>query len=847
MARMTLEEKVSQLLFDAPAIERLGIPQYYWWNECLHGVARAGKATVFPQAIALGATFDENLMFRIANTISDEGRAKYHGFIENGEREIFQGLTYWSPNVNIFRDPRWGRGQETYGEDPFLTAKLGIQFVKGLQGNHHKYLKTIATVKHFAVHNGPEASRHSFNAQTSERDFRQTYLPHFKEIIQNSNVQSVMCAYNRYNNEACCGSHYLLNEILRDECGFEGYIVSDCGAIRDIYKYHELAASSAEASALALRSGCDLNCGPEYKHLIEAIDKGLVTEEEITTAVQRLMFARFKLGFFDPDELVPYTSIPREIVASKPHHELALETAEKSIVLLKNKNNILPLDTDKFKRIAVIGPLADDEWTMWGNYHGIPVKTTTPLEGLRQKLVGKLEVSHALGSNIAEGVPIFEDIPAEHLSTTINGTERKGMKGEYFSDSDINREPVMTRIDSQLNFSWFDGAPLHTMNRNEFSIRWTGQLTVPVSGTYYFAVPSTMRTKLFVNDSLIYQIKHARYNNELGTPNVKNNFSLSLEAGIKYNIRIHCHEGYGDAFFQLLWAPPKEGLLEKALEAANRADLIVLCLGLTPRIEGEEMPISVEGFAGGDRTNLKLPSVQLKLIKRIEATGKPIVLVLMSGSALAVNWADQNLEAILETWYSGQAGGEALANVLLGDANPVGRLPVTFYKSVHQLPEFEDYNLTNQTYRYFKNEPLYPFGFGLSYTNYEYKIINCPETIQAGEKFEIHTSIRNTGRLAGEEVVQIYIKDLQSSVPSPLISLQGFKKVYLEPGESRTITFRIEPRQLAVFYDNGYWVVEPGDIHISVGGAQPVSRTPETTQVLTREVLIKGEPYVLRY
>ena len=668
VSRMTLEEKVLQMQNAAPAIERLGIPAYDWWNEALHGVARAGYATVFPQAIGLAATWDTKLMHQVADVISTEARAKHHEFIRNNQHARYEGLTFWSPNINIFRDPRWGRGQETYGEDPYLTARLGVEFVKGLQGNDPRYFKVIATPKHYAVHSGPEPERHGFDAKAYERDLRETYLPAFRATIVEGKAGSVMCAYNRTNEEPCCANKRLMTDILRGEWGFNGYVVSDCGAISDIWKGHKFAKTEAEASALAVRAGTDLTCGGEYASLIQALKQGLITEAEIDTALKRLMTARFRLGMFDPPEMVPYARIPFSQKDTPEHRQLALQSARESIVLLKNANATLPLRKD-LKSIAVIGPNADAPEVLWGNYNGRPSRLITPLAGIKNAVSADTKIVYAAGSTLA-----------------------------------------------------------------------------------------------------------------------------------------------GDS-------PQADKMIEEAVKAARESDASVLVLGLSSKLEGEEMKVDVPGFHGGDRTDLSLPQSQEALLKAVVATGKPVVVVLLSGSAIAVNWANDHAPAILQAWYPGGEGGTAIADVLFGDYNPAGRLPVTFYKSVDQLPPFTDYSMQGRTYRYFKGEPLYPFGYGLSYTRFAYSNLRV-NSVKAREPVKATVDVTNTGEREGDEVVQLYLTDVAASVPVPIRTLVGFERISLRPREKRSVTFTITPRQMSLIDNNDKRVIEPGEFLISVGGSQ---------------------------
>ena len=836
VSRMTLEEKVSQMVNDAPAIERLDIPKYNWWNECLHGVARAGRATVFPQAIGLAATWDTELMQRIATAISDEARAKHHEFLRRGKRHIYTGLTFWSPNINIFRDPRWGRGMETYGEDPYLTGRMAVQFVNGLQGDDPHYLKVVATPKHYAVHSGPEPDRHTFDAETDERDLWETYLPQFEMCIKKANALSVMCAYNRYRGEACCGSGRLLTKILREEWGFDGYVVSDCGAIKDIWNTHKVVETSPEAAALGVKSGCDLNCGDEYKNLLKAVKKGLVGETEINVSVKRLFRARFKLGMFDPPEMVPFAKIPYKVNDCKEHSTLALETARKSIVLLKNENNILPLKKD-IGAIAVIGPNADDVEVLLGNYNGNPSNPITPLKGILEKVSTKTKVMHALGCEWAENLPCFEIVPSSALFTSDADDKQNGLKSEYFDNRDFEGDPLFTRIDKQIDFNWWDGAPKKRMDDDNFSVRWTGYLVPPVSGKYAFGGNGFTGFRIYLEDSLLVSFKSDHH------PSTKYE-DVTLEAGKPYKIKVEFFEKHGDTHMKLLWAVPGRDYEKEAIEAAKQSDAVIMVGGLSPRLEGEEMKVKVKGFKGGDRLSIDLPELQENLLKTIYGLGKPVVLVLMNGSALAVNWANENIPAIVEAWYPGQAAGTAIADVLFGDYNPGGRLPVTFYKSIDQLPPFIDYNMKGKTYRYFEGDPLYPFGYGLSYTQFAYSNLEIPKTVQSGQDVTVKVDIENVGKVAGDEVVQLYVTDLEASTPVPIRSLQGFRRIHLKPGERQSVEFTLTPRQLSLIDQDMQRVVEPGTFEVTVGGKQPgFSGTADaaTTGVVSGRFEVVGE------
>ncbi|MGL1888136.1 MAG: glycoside hydrolase family 3 C-terminal domain-containing protein [Reichenbachiella sp.] len=826
---MSLSEKVSQMRYDAPAIPRLGVPRYNWWNECLHGVGRAGEATVFPQAIGMGATWDKDLMFDVATAISDEARAKHHKFISENKRGIYQGLTFWTPNINIFRDPRWGRGQETYGEDPYLTGRMGVNFIKGLQGNDPKYLKVVATAKHFAVHSGPERSRHEDNYQTSDRDLEETYLPAFAAAIKEANVQSVMCAYNRYRDEACCGSNLLLTDILRNRWGFDGYVVSDCWAINDFYVpgRHGVSENASEASALAVKTGTDLNCGNAYDpSLNEAVLSQIIDEKEIDLALTRLFDARFKLGMFDDEALVPWSKIPYEVVASEKHYKLSKQSALESMVLLKNEGDILPLSKD-LKTIAVIGPNAHSKQALLGNYHGTPKNKITPLTAIQSKLPNT-KVLYAKGSDIAEGWPLLTPIPSGNLK---NGTS-EGLKGEYFRNENWSGQPEIIRNDTQVDFVWMD-RPLKEMSTDTFTVRWTGQVVVDKTAKYRVGLRACNVGKVYLNDSLLIDFKDDHQP-------LMNYFDTELKAGEANNIRIDYYNFHADPQVQLLWAKLGEDLMTPALEAVNQSDVVVLCLGLSPDIEGEEMPVVLEGFDSGDRSDIQLPRSQRELLKNVIATGKPTVVVLMNGSALAVNFASEKADAILEAWYPGEFGGEAIADVLFGDYNPGGRLPVTFYDSVDELPGFKTYDMTNRTYKYYEGAPLFPFGHGLSYTSFAYSDLEIGDT-KAGDNINVTVNVSNSGKRSGDEVVQLYVSNRATNKETPIRSLVGFQRVKLGVGESRQMSFEITSEQYAVITQDGQKVIEPGFLEISVGGKQPGFEgvaNAETTEVVSRKIKI---------
>lgn len=829
---MTLEEKVSQMKYDAPAIERLGVPEYNWWNECLHGVARAGKATVFPQGIGMGATWDESLIFEMGVAVSDEARAKHHQFVREGKRGIYQGLTFWTPNINIFRDPRWGRGQETYGEDPYLTSRIGVNYITGLQGDDPDHLKLVATAKHFAVHSGPEKSRHEDNYQTSNKDLYETYLPAFEAAVKEAKVHSVMCAYNRYRDEACCGSNLLLNKILRDDWGFDGYVVSDCWAINDFWEpgKHDLVETPAQAGALAVDRGTDLNCGSVYDPaLTEAVLKNIIDESKLDLALQRLFTARFKLGMFDPDESVKWSQIPYDVVASKKHYDLSEKVARESMVLLKNENNILPLSKN-VKSIAVIGPNANSKQALLGNYHGTPVNYYTPLKAIQDKLPNA-QVNYALGSDVAEGWPILEIIPASALSHE----GKTGLKGAYFNNRSWEGKPAFERIDEKLNFIWMPEKPIDGLTDDTFSVRWTGELTAPESGNYRIGVKASSAAKLYVNDSLKFEFMDDH------EPKTRY-YDVRLAKGEVSKVQIDYFNYHTDPQAHFVWAKMNQDLITPAVEVAKKSDVVILCLGLSPDIEGEEMPVLLEGFDKGDRSEITLPKTQIELMKKIKETGKPTILVLMNGSALAVNWAAEEVPAILEAWYPGEFGGKAIADVLFGDYNPGGKLPVTFYKNVSDLPDFKSYDMKGRTYKYFEGEPLFPFGHGLSYTTYEYDNLQITTEVGIKGSIPISVDVQNSGDMDGEEVVQVYVYHKGDYENNPQRSLVAFKRIALKSGEEKTVNFTIQPEVYARIDQDGNKVYTPEELLLSVGGKQPgfkgVANAPNTS-VVEKTVSIK--------
>jgi beta-glucosidase len=828
VGRMTLEEKVGQMMDRAPAIPRLGVPEYNWWNEALHGVARSGLATVFPQAIGMAATWNDSLVFQEATAISDEARAKYHEYLRNDKHLRYQGLTLWSPNINLFRDPRWGRGQETYGEDPFLTGSLAVQFVRGLQGNDPKYLKTVATVKHFAVHSGPEPERHTFDAKVDERELRETYLPQFERGIREGGAYSLMCAYNRINEKAACADDLLLEDILRGEWGFRGYVVSDCGAIDDIYRGHKVVATAAEASALAVKTGTDLECGSSYAKLIDAVHQGLITEAQLDVSLKRLFLARFKLGMFDPPTRVAYARTPYSELDSPAHRALALRAARESMVLLKNQRNTLPLRKD-LGTLAVIGPNSDQWLMLLGNYNGVPSDIVTPLRGIREAVSPRTKVVYARGADLAENFPMYDIVPGSVLQTPDG---RPGLRAEYWKGTSLEGAPAFSATDSVLDANWHDRSPRADLDGDDFGVRWTGTLRPTRSGSYQLGMIATTKFQLFLDDSLVARSSYS-YRDELGDPRVVAGRPLQLEAGHSYRIRVDASESYGDAQVQLIWAAPHGDLEAEALATARQADAVVLFLGLTSRLEGEEMRVETDGCRGGDRTRLDLPEPQRQLLEKVTALGKPTVLVLLNGSALAVNWAQDHVPAILEAWYPGQASGTAIADVLFGDYNPGGRLPVTFYKSVADLPPFEDYHTDGRTYRFFNGAPLYPFGYGLSYTTFQYANFAADKsTLSTGDSVTFSVQVRNAGALAGDEVVQLYASFPGSAVKRPVRELKAYRRVALKPGEARVVQLTVKADDLRYWDpDANRWTLEAKPVHFQVGGSSADVRGEKTVNV----------------
>ena len=845
VSRMTLQEKVSEMMNSSAAIPRLGVPAYDWWNEGLHGVARAGYATMFPQAIGMAASWDAPMLKDIGTVISTEARAKNNEALRHNNHSIYYGLTFWSPNINIFRDPRWGRGQETYGEDPYLTSRLGVNFVEGMQGDNPKYYRVIATPKHFAVHSGPESIRHQFNVDPSPHDLWDTYMPAFRATIVDARADSIMCSYNAVYGQPACGSDLLMQTVLRGYWDFQGYATSDCGAIADFWRAdaHHTSPDRAHAAADALLHGTDTNCGKTYEALADAVKGGLINEADIDVSLRRLFVARMKLGLFDPSGMVPYTSIPFSNVNSPAHQALALKAADESMVLLKN-DGTLPLKQTRYKTIAVIGPNAASLAALEGNYNGVARDPQMPVDALKAAFP-QARILYEQGSPYVAGI----DVPAPRtLFRPSAKASIEGLKAEYFAGDNFQGTPVISRVDHQIDFDWTSASPLPGNSSEGFSVRWTGVMVPPAPGKYDFTLRlgrcrlcgGENRVSVTVDGKDVATVVNAspalgqgfsHLNGPTGAvaephPSGPPHFTLDFTDGRPKTIQIEMSRSSGimGAGISLDWQPPADVLLKRAVEAARNSDLVVAMVGLSPQLEGEEMPVHVEGFSGGDRTDITLPSPQEQLLEQLAATGKPMVLVLLNGSSLAVDWAQQHADAILEAWYPGEAGGQAIADTLTGKNNPAGRLPITFYRSLDELPPFTDYSMKNRTYRYFTGKTLYEFGYGLSYSKFSYSPpMLSSKNLNAGDTLTVQTEVRNTGSAAGDEVAELYLippKDGNDGL-SPHLQLEGFARVHLLPGQMKPVTFELKPRQLSEVNAKGECWVQPGSYRISVGGSQP--------------------------
>lgn len=836
ISKMTLKEKVLQMQHTAPAIPRLHIPSYDWWSEALHGVARSGHATMFPQAIGMAATWDSKLVYQEGRVIATEARAKYNQAQREGNHSIYFGLTFWSPNINIVRDPRWGRGQETYGEDPFLTGSLAEKFVTGMQGNNPKYLEVVATPKHFDAYSGPEPLRHSFSAAVSPHGFQDTYLPAFRMAVVDGHADSVMCSYNAINGVPSCANAFLLQKTLRDAWGFHGYVTSDCGAVADIALGHHYAPDIEHASALAVAAGTDTTCGDEYVTLVKAVQQGLVPESDINRALKRLFTARMRLGMFDPPADVPFNKIPMSEVDSPAHRQLALRAARESMVLLKN-NGILPLKPG-VRTIAVIGPEATLLRALEGNYHGVASHPVLPLDGMIHEFHGKAHILYA------QGAPLVTELPVPVPRTAFHppgNPSVSGLKAEYFANTDFSGRPALVRVDPEIQSDWNAAPPASKVPMKNFGVRWSGTLTPPGPGDYTFTIEEPHcypcqdheSFRVFLDGKMV--ASGSSFNRRPAPPSFHVDFTSVNPHALRVEYT-HSAPLFG-AGVTLAWQPPAEVLLQQAVKTAERADVVVAFVGLSPDLEGEEMPLDIRGFDGGDRSSLRLPDVQRKLLQALAATGKPLVVVLMSGSALAVNWAEQHASAVLEAWYPGEDGGTAIAETLAGSNNPAGRLPLTFYRSLAQLPPFTDYSMKGRTYRYFHGDPLYTFGYGLSYSTFAFSDLHLSSpTVQAGHPLTVEADVKNTSGIAGDEVAELYI-EYPAKPGAPIRALKGFERIHLAPGATRRVSFTLDPRDLSIVTESGERIVSPGAYTVFVGGSQPV----KGAQGVSAKFQISGE------
>ena len=835
VGRMTLEEKATQLVNQSRAIPRLHVPAYDWQSEALHGVLVNGT-TEFPEPIGLGATFDPAAIHEMAVAISIEGRIKHAQAVRAGHSNIFEGLDFWAPNINIFRDPRWGRGQETYGEDPFLTGRMAVAFVTGMQGNDPHYYRTISTPKHFAVHSGPEPTRHTADVKVSKHDEMDTYLPAFRAAVTEGKAGSVMCAYNSINGEPACASQFLLQDQLRGKWGFKGYVVSDCDAVRDIFNGHHYKPTQAQASAISLQRGMDNECldfvanvneDRDYKPYLDAVKQGYLKESDIDVAVTRLFTARMKLGMFDPPEMVPYTNIDPKELDSAAHRGLALKLANESMVLLKN-DGVLPLRTSDIK-IAVVGPLAGQTQVLLGNYNGIPTHRVSILEGLRAEFPAAI-INYVPGTQFLSKDGAL--VPAALLTTG----GKTGVKASYFemkrediTNPEAKTAPLFTRIEPAIDLSTAS-LPSEVAGIKLIRVRWEATLTPQDTGGYNLGVEGGGSFRLMLDGKEVASASD--------TQGMETKFgSVHLEQGHPVQLLVEYQQGEESAaVVRLVWSKIDLTPQPAAIEAAKKADVIVAVVGITSELEGEEMKVDVPGFKGGDRTAITLPKPEQDLLKALGSTGKPLVVVLVNGSALAVNWAKEHANAILEAWYPGEEGGLAVAQTLSGMNNPGGKLPVTFYTGVDQLPPFDDYAMKGRTYRYFEGAPLYPFGYGLSYTTFAYSGLTVPTSaVQAGSPVVAEVTVTNTGCRAGDEVAQLYLTF--PNVPgAPLRALRAFQRVHLEGGASQRVRFELRPRDLSMVTEAGEPTIPEGNYTISVGGGQPQT----SAHVLTKIFRVKG-------
>ena len=826
--QMTLDEKASQLVNQARAIPRLGVPAYDWWSEALHGVAQNGT-TEFPEPMGLASTFDTKAIHEMAIAIGIEGRIKHAQAVRAGHSNIFEGLDFWAPNINIFRDPRWGRGQETYGEDPFLTARMGVAFVTGMQGDDPHYYRVISTPKHYAVHSGPEPTRHTADVEVSKHDELDTYLAAFRATVTEAKAGSVMCAYNSINGQPACANEFLLEDQLRGKWGFKGYVVSDCGAVRNIFDGHHYEPTQDQASAISLHRGMDNECvdfrtkvadNRDYRPYLDAVKEGYLKVSDIDTALTRLFTARMKLGMFDPPEMVPYTKIDEKQLNSPAHRAMALKLANESMVLLKN-DGVLPLKTEGIK-IAVVGPLAEQTRMLLGNYNGIPTHTVSILEGIKKEFPGA-KIDFVAGTTYLSK----ETVPVPDALLSWDG--KPGAQAIYTSeDLTADDRPKATvlaeRMEAGIDSGFHAGEPPPTAvaGVKPLAIHWNSILTARETGDYILGVEGDGFINLKVNGQGMAS--------SWGTVGVETKVShIHLDKGAQYPISLdYSPNDSPKAKIRLVWSKMDYAPNPAAVEAAKKADIAVAVVGITSELEGEELQVSEPGFKGGDRTSLDLPMPEQRLLEALATANKPMVVVLTNGSALSVNWAKEHANAILDAWYPGEEGGTAVAQTLSGKNNPAGRLPVTFYTGVSQLPPFEDYSMKGRTYRYFDGKPLFPFGYGLSYTSFTYSGLNVPNGVAAGGPLVAEATVTNTGKLAGDEVAQLYLS-FPNVKGAPLRALRGFKRIHLEAGASQKVRFELSPRDLSMVTEAGEPIVAEGAYTISIGGGQPNTGAPGVT------------------
>ncbi|MFI5097398.1 MAG: glycoside hydrolase family 3 C-terminal domain-containing protein [Candidatus Acidiferrales bacterium] len=833
ISRMTLEEKASQLVNQARAIPRLQVPAYDWWSESLHGVLLNGT-TEFPEPIGLAATFDAPAIHTMAEAIGTEGRIKHVQAVRAGHSNIFEGLDFWAPNINIFRDPRWGRGQETYGEDPFLTARMGVAFVTGMQGDDPRYFRTISTPKHYAVHSGPETTRHSADVKVSKHDMEDTYLPAFRATVTEGKADSVMCAYNSINSQPACANEFLLIDQLRNKWGFNGYVVSDCEAVRNIFNGHHFKPTQAESSAISLQRGMDNECidftakvtdDHDYAPYIEAVKNGYLKESEIDVALRRLFTARMKLGMFDPPEMVPYSKIDEKLLDSPEHRAMARKLANESMVLLKN-DGILPLRTSGVK-IAVVGPLADQTRVLLGNYNGIPTHSVSVMDGLRAEFPGA-QIRFVPGTQFLS--KDASPVPAELLSTD----GKPGVHANYYSLNNVfdllgtkaPPAPLATRVEPGIGMA-IGSLPPEVAGKNVLIVSWEATLTPQANGDYNLGLQGDGFFRVSLDGKVVAMEFHTNgVETKLGR--------VHLEQGKPYALKVEYGLGQGASLTpRLVWSKREPRPAPEAVAAAKDADVVVAVVGITSELEGEEMLVSEDGFKGGDRTSIDLPMPEQDLLERVASAGKPLVVVLMNGSALSVNWVKEHANAILEAWYSGEEGGAAIAQTLAGVNNPSGRLPVTFYTGVDQLPPFEDYSMANRTYRYFTGTPLYPFGYGLSYSKFAYSNVKLSaKSVKAGDSLNVDADVKNTSQRDGDEVVELYLS-FPKLPGAPIRALRGFTRVHIRAGETAHVRLTLGPRDLSYVNEAGDRLIAAGSYTLSIGGGQPGTGAPVVESALT--------------